>query len=164
MRNFTRRALLQSSIAAAGTGALPSLAAGLDTSARARKGRIHQSVCQWCYPHIPVDQLAEYAANIGLRGVDLLHPDEYEIPRRYGLVCTMGYAGGGEIGKALNRVENHAAIEQAFRTTGHPRDLAAPVQASGSRGRSEHPAGALEPTFSSGFSCARRSWQRTLSA
>jgi hydroxypyruvate isomerase len=28
----------------------------------------------------------------------------------------MGYAGGGEIGKALNRVENHAAIEQAFRT------------------------------------------------
>jgi hydroxypyruvate isomerase len=116
MRNFTRRALLQSSIAAAGTGALPSLAAGLDTSARARKGRIHQSVCQWCYPHIPVDQLAEYAANIGLRGVDLLHPDEYEIPRRYGLVCTMGYAEGGEIGKALNRAENHAAIEQGFRT------------------------------------------------
>ncbi len=116
MRNFTRRALLQSSIAAAGAGALPSLAAGLDTSAGARRGRIHQSVCQWCYPHIPVDQLAEYAAKIGLRGVDLLQPDEYEIPRRYGLVCTMGYAGGGEIGKALNRVENHAAIEQGLRT------------------------------------------------
>jgi len=27
----------------------------------------------------------------------------------------MGYAGGGEIKSALNRVENHAAIEQAFR-------------------------------------------------
>jgi hydroxypyruvate isomerase len=27
----------------------------------------------------------------------------------------MGYGGGGEIGKALNRVENHAAIEQGFR-------------------------------------------------
>jgi hydroxypyruvate isomerase len=27
----------------------------------------------------------------------------------------MGYAGGGEITKALNRVENHAAIEGAFR-------------------------------------------------
>ena len=37
------------------------------------------------------------------------------IPRRHGLICTMGYAGGGEIGKALNRVENHAAIEQGFR-------------------------------------------------
>jgi len=27
----------------------------------------------------------------------------------------MGYAGGGEIGNALNRPQNHAAIEQAFR-------------------------------------------------
>ena len=115
MRNFTRRVLLQSSIATAGALALPSLSVTPDTSAP-RKGRIRQSVCQWCYPRIPVDQLAEYAATIGLRGVDLLQPDEYEVPRRYGLVCTMGYAGGGEIGKALNRVENHAAIEQGFRT------------------------------------------------
>ncbi len=28
----------------------------------------------------------------------------------------MGYAGGGEIPKAMNRTENHAAIESAFRT------------------------------------------------
>jgi hydroxypyruvate isomerase len=41
--------------------------------------------------------------------------DEWEIPRRYGLICTMGYAGGGEIKSALNRTENHAAIEQAIR-------------------------------------------------
>jgi hydroxypyruvate isomerase len=116
MRNFTRRALLQSSVAGVGAIALPSLEANFDAAVPVRKGRIHQSVCQWCYPHIPLDQLAEFAAKIGLRGVDLLQPEEYEIPRRYGLVCTMGYAGGGDIGKALNRVENHAAIEQAFRT------------------------------------------------
>ena len=114
MGNFTRRALLQSSIVGAAATVLPVLSAGADTAAR--KGRIHQSVCQWCYPNIPVDQLAEYAAKIGLRGVDLLQPDDYEIPRRYGIVCTMGYAGGGDIGKALNRTENHPAIEQAFRT------------------------------------------------
>ncbi len=114
MGNFTRRALLKSSIVGAAATVLPVLSAGADTAAR--KGRIHQSVCQWCYPKIPVDQLAEYAAKIGLRGVDLLQPDDYEIPRRYGIVCTMGYAGGGDIGKALNRTENHPAIEQAFRT------------------------------------------------
>jgi len=95
---------------------LPSLTADTDSAVPARKGRIHQSVCRWCYAHIPVDQLADDAAKIGLRGVDLLQPEEYEVPRRYGLVCTMGYAGGGEIKQALNRVENHAAIEQAFRT------------------------------------------------
>ncbi len=106
--------MLKSSVVGAAATALPAFSAGLDTAAR--KGRIRQSACQWCYPHIPVDQLAEYAAKIGLRGVDLLQPDEYEIPRRYGIVCTMGYAGGGDIGKALNRVENHSAIEAAFRT------------------------------------------------
>lgn len=113
MQTLTRRELLKSS--AIGVAA-SQLAFAKGSLPAARKGRIHQSVCQWCYSKIPVAQLAEYAAKIGLRGIDLLKPDEYEIPRRYGLICTLGYAGGGEIGSALNHVENHAAIEQAFRT------------------------------------------------
>ncbi|HEV2467934.1 MAG TPA: TIM barrel protein [Candidatus Sulfotelmatobacter sp.] len=112
MKNLTRRTLLKSSLAGL---ALPKIAPALGETSTPRKGRIHQSVCQWCYEHVPVDQLAEFSAKIGLKGMDLLKPDEYEIPLRYGLICTMGYAGGGEITKALNRVENHAAIEEAFR-------------------------------------------------
>jgi hydroxypyruvate isomerase len=114
MIKVTRRALLKSSVVGAAASVVPTFAKGFDNTPR--KGRIQQSVCQWCYKNIPVDQLAQYAAKIGLRGVDLLKPEEYDIPKRYGLVCSMGYAGGGDIGKALNRVENHAAIEQAFRT------------------------------------------------
>jgi hydroxypyruvate isomerase len=114
MQNLTRRELLKSSVASMAAISMTSPVFGADT--QSRKGRVHQSVCRWCYPHIPLNELAEYAANIGLQGVDLLQPDEYEIPCHYGLVCTMGYAGGGEIGEALNRVENHAAIEQGFRT------------------------------------------------
>ena len=114
MWNLTRRELLKSSVVGAAATAVPSFAGSVD--AVARKGRIHQSVSQWCYKGIPLDQLAEYSAKIGLRGVDLLKPEEYEIPRRYGLICTMGYGGGGDIAKAMNRVENHAAIEEAFRT------------------------------------------------
>ena len=80
-----------------------------------RNGQIKQSVSRWCYEKIPLDDLCAYAAKIGLKGVDLLNPDEYEVPARHGLVCTMGYAGGGEIPSALNRVENHARIEEGFR-------------------------------------------------
>jgi len=112
MTPLTRRELLKSSVAGIAVAQVRPLLA----SSTPRKGRIRQSVCQWCYSKTPIDQLAGYAAKIGLKGVDLLKPDEYEIPRRYGLICTMGYAGGGEIGNALNRTENHAAIEQAFRT------------------------------------------------
>jgi hydroxypyruvate isomerase len=81
----------------------------------ARKDRIRQSVCRWCYPKISLDQLCAFAAQIGLKGIDLLEPAEYEIPRRFGLLCTMGFAGGGEIAEGLNRLEHHTAIEAGLR-------------------------------------------------
>ena len=80
-----------------------------------RKGQIRQSVSRWCYKEIPLDKLCASAVEIGLVAIDLLNPEEYEVPRRYGLVCSMGYAGGGEIASAMNRVENHAKIEEGFR-------------------------------------------------
>jgi hydroxypyruvate isomerase len=115
---LSRRQALKSGLALA---ALAPLAAAQTPSAAiqtpvARKGNIRQSACRWCYQQTPLDQLLSYATSIGLKGIDLLQPDEYEVPRRFGLICTMAYAGGGEIPNALNRTENHAAIEAAFRT------------------------------------------------
>jgi len=115
MRELTRRGLLKSSLVGVAAAHLPSLAA-TSLATEARKGRIRQSVSRWCYQKIALDQLSEYSSRIGLRGVDLLQPEEYEVPRRYGLICSMAYAGGGEIKSALNRIENHASIEKAFRT------------------------------------------------
>jgi len=80
-----------------------------------RKRHIRQSVSRWCYQQIPLDKLCASAAEMGLQGIDLLNPEEYDVPRRFGLVCSMGYAGGGEIVSGLNRVENHAKIEEGFR-------------------------------------------------
>ena len=107
--------MLQGALAGAALASAEPVARALSGSTIERKGRIQQSVCRWCYPKISVDDLSAYAAHIGLKGVDLLNPDEYEVPRRYGLICTMGYADGGEIRNGLNRVENHAAIEAGFR-------------------------------------------------
>jgi hydroxypyruvate isomerase len=111
---ISRRAALKAGLAATALASLPGILEG-EAAATARKKRIRQSVCRWCYARIPLDELCAFAAQIGLEGVDLLQPAEYEVPRRYGLVCTMGYAGGGEIGAALNRTENHAAIEAGLR-------------------------------------------------
>jgi len=79
-----------------------------------RKGRVKQSVSRWCYKDIPLNDLCAYAAQIGLKGVDLLAVEEWDAPRQVGLICTMGYAGGGTIPDALNRLENHDAIVAAF--------------------------------------------------
>ena len=80
-----------------------------------RKGRIKQSVSRWCYEQIPLDELCAKCAQMGLKAIDLLDVKDWEVPRRYGLICSMGYAGGGEIKSAMNRVENHAKIEESFR-------------------------------------------------
>jgi len=80
-----------------------------------RNNRIKQSVSRWCYAKIPLDDLCKAAVGMGLKGIDLLQPDEFEVPRRYGLICTMGYVDAGTIPKALNRIENHDAIEAGLR-------------------------------------------------
>jgi hydroxypyruvate isomerase len=113
--NFSRRAALKAGLAVAALSPFAGIAKG-EESVTPRKNRIHQSVCRWCYKDTPLDQLCSFAAEIGLKGVDLLQPEEYEVPRRYGIIGTMGYAGGGTIPDALNRPEHHDAIEAAFRT------------------------------------------------
>jgi hydroxypyruvate isomerase len=115
---ISRRSFMRSGVTAG-----VAMSAGLSTEALSaqdsapvvRKGRIHQSVSRWCYKDIPLDQLCAYSAKIGLKGVDLLNIDEWDAPKKVGLICTMGYAGGGTIADALNRLENHDAIEAAFR-------------------------------------------------
>jgi len=111
--------------------ALPSLSSSSSAQQNTpvhRKGQIRQSASRWCYKSIPLEKLCAYGAEIGLKGLDLLNVDEWEVPRRYGLICSMGYAGGGEIASALNRVENHEKIEAAFaRTSRSPQNLACPT-------------------------------------
>ncbi len=115
MFEISRRTALKSGLAATALASFPGLLISQE-AVTPRKKRIKQSVCRWCYQKIALDDLCASAAQMGLTGIDLLEPAEYAAPRRHGLICTMGYAGGGEIPEALNRPEHHAAIEAAFRT------------------------------------------------
>jgi len=126
--NVSRRSLIQSGAAIAATALvqghpLAALQAAPPTYIPAKipattdklRGNIHQSASRWCYAKTSLDDLCAYGAKIGLKGIDLLDVKDWETPRKYGLICSMGYAGGGNIPKALNRVENHDEIEANFR-------------------------------------------------
>jgi len=104
-----------SEAAAVSLAATPVFSATAELQTTKRKGRIRQSVSRWCYEKIPLEELCEKGAAMGLKAIDLLNEDEWEVPGRYGLVCSMGYGGGGEIRRGMNRVENHAKIEEALR-------------------------------------------------
>ena len=53
-------------------------------------------------------------ADMGLGAIDLLEEPEWAVVRQYGLVCSMGYAGGGSIPDGLNVKANHDAIVRNF--------------------------------------------------
>ena len=110
---ITRRQAIGSTLSLAATTSLGPIAA---CAAAPSAGRLKQSVSRWCYEKIPLDDLCAFAAKIGMQGIDLLQPADYEVPRKHGLRCTMGYAADGmTIANGLNRRENHAEIEAAFR-------------------------------------------------
>lgn len=76
-------------------------------------GRLKQSVCRWCYKDIPLDDLAKFAAEIGLKGIDLIGPAEWPTVKKYGLIPTMT-TGGGTIPDACNRKELHDKLQKEF--------------------------------------------------
>jgi hydroxypyruvate isomerase len=118
---LSRRRLLQniaSGVAASSVLTIPAVtefSLRRELHSNPNKSRIKQSASRWCYGKITLEELCAKGAEMGLLGIDLLQEDEWEIPRRYGLVCSMGYGGGGEIDNALSRIENHDKIEAAFR-------------------------------------------------
>ncbi len=73
------------------------------------KGRIKQSVSRWCYGNIPMPDFCKAVKEIGFVGIDLLDPDEWQIVKEHGLICTMAN-GPGSIEKGWNDPANHKTL------------------------------------------------------
>lgn len=69
-------------------------------------GKLRQSVCAWCFRGFTIEQLAEHAVRIGLKGIDLVRPADFPVLKKHGLVATMVLSHG--LTKGLNHKENHA--------------------------------------------------------
>ncbi|MCX7699956.1 MAG: TIM barrel protein [Gemmataceae bacterium] len=78
------------------------------------KARFKQSLCRWCYGRIDLDKLAEEAARIGYRSIELLGPDEIRRVKKHGLTCAVMRCQSGIV-NGLNRVENHEKILKELR-------------------------------------------------
>ena len=93
------------------TGLLGAVATGFMPMAAPLKNNINHSVCKWCYPDLSVDALAQAAASIGLKSVELLHPDEWPVLEQHGLTCAMPFGPVAEgkhgIPDGFNDPANH---------------------------------------------------------
>jgi len=120
MKPITRRTAVRRITATAALTA--AAAAGVRAAETATpeklKGRIHHSVCKWCYGKIPLEEFCQSAKGIGLASVELLQPSDFPTLRKYGLTCAMvsnpTIEGLGGIERAWNRVEHHDRLVQAY--------------------------------------------------
>jgi hydroxypyruvate isomerase len=100
--------------------ALKTLAAAstLGLSARAdertvKNGRIKQSVVPWCFNPMPVPELAQHAAALGLASVELCDPKFWPQLKELGLTCAI--AGSHGFAKGFAQREQWAECQQILR-------------------------------------------------
>jgi hydroxypyruvate isomerase len=114
MAIVTRRRALETAVAALAFSGVASRLAGAQATRAVKNGRLRQSVSRWPYRSIPLPDFCRAVADMGLTAIDLLDEPDWPIVRKYGLVCSMGYAGGGSIPDGLNVKANHEAIVRNF--------------------------------------------------
>ena len=98
-------------------------ATGVAASARAqpppvrRTGRIKQAAMRFNFGRettLSFDDMCREAARLGVRGFDLVGPQDWPTLVKHGLICTMAPAMGVTIRDGLIRPELHDAIEKAM--------------------------------------------------
>lgn len=60
------------------------------------KGNINHSACWWIYQSIGLEQLCIELKKIGLKGIDLLNPTQWDVIKKYGIDSPM--CNGAELG------------------------------------------------------------------
>nr|AOE09083.1 hydroxypyruvate isomerase [uncultured bacterium] len=80
----------------------------------ALKGNINHSACYWCYSGMPLDDFAQSAAELGLKGIDLLKPEEWETAEKYGLKCAVATDSFANIENGFNDRANHEILQEQY--------------------------------------------------
>jgi hydroxypyruvate isomerase len=108
-----RRSLLRS----IGGAAVLSLTSRAQSGAQTNTGKLKQGVSYWTYQKwFTLDELCKEAVGIGLKGIDLVTPDQYATVQRYGLVPSMTSGSKpNTIPIGLNRLDNHDAVLASLR-------------------------------------------------
>ncbi len=99
---LSRRGLLWG---AAGAAALASCRSG-PSAADVRRGRLKQSIAQWCFQkYWDLEGLCKVAKDLGCHSVELVDPKDWPTLKRHGLVCALAFSHGFE--KGMNNPKYH---------------------------------------------------------
>jgi hydroxypyruvate isomerase len=98
---------------AAAVLAAPALAAAADSAPGVKIGRIKQSIVPWCFKPLGVPELAQQAARLGMKSVELCDPKFWPELKALGLTCAI--AGSHGFAKGFAHPEEHDACIKLLR-------------------------------------------------
>jgi len=112
-RNALKR--MGGGLALSAAATLPSVVRGTDEPKpyTAKNGRIQQSVIHWCFKPMPVEELANHAARMGLKSVELVAPEYWPTLKKLGLICAISPSHG--FTKGFAHKEEHAECLDVLR-------------------------------------------------
>lgn len=114
-QRYNRREAIKQVVGASALMLMPQLPeVSHDPKTFQRKGSIKQSVCQWCFPDLSLDELCRVAKEMGLVGIDLIGPEGWPTLEKYGLISTM--CNGAEISltKGFNDPQYHRVLKENY--------------------------------------------------
>lgn len=80
---------------------------------------LKHSVCRWCFETVPLAELADWCRDLGMQGIDLLHPHDVAEIEKFGLTCPVTAAPEhptkiGSIENAFNKTANHSVLFEIY--------------------------------------------------
>ena len=117
--HLSRRRFLQRTAVLAAGALLPIGCAQPDPletlDAYVPQGPLKQSACRFIINLFGIDKAVEICKRLGLVGIDLLDPPEWDVMLKNNLVATMGRVPGhGGISKGFNRRDNHDLLFELY--------------------------------------------------
>lgn len=84
------------------------------TMNKALNGKVNHSACRWCYSKMPLDQLVEQAQEIGLKSIELLSENEWDVVLKKGMTCAISNGSTLGIPKGFNDVQYHDELLKQY--------------------------------------------------
>ncbi|MEQ9309053.1 MAG: TIM barrel protein [Balneolaceae bacterium] len=72
------------------------------------------SVCRWPYSGKTLEELCEFANEIGIESIELLNPPEIETVQKYGLTCAMANQVPLNLTDGFNNPELHEQLQKEY--------------------------------------------------
>lgn len=82
------------------------------------KENFKHSVSRWCFNDIPLEQFCQTVAGYGMHSIELTGPEEWQVMKKYGLTCAIGwdkYPEGVGLDNFFTNPDNHAALQKYYR-------------------------------------------------